>query len=78
MAEVVVDDEKIFPCECALAVGRAAVEPFATCKGPRDKDGVAGGANIREEALKVVTNTRKVVVNRFGINMVAHENSEKT
>ena len=44
----------------------------------RDKSRVAGRANIGEEALKVVADAREVIVNRLRVNMVGHEDSEKT
>jgi len=34
--------------------------------------------NVREEALKVIANTREVVVDRIGVDVVTHEHCEKT
>ena len=78
MAEVIVDDEKVIPSECSLAVGWSAIKPFATCHDARDESRVAGCVNIGEETLKIVANTGEVIVNGLRVNMVGHENSEKT
>ena len=50
---------------------------FAACEGPRDQRRVASRADIGEKALQVIADSRKVVVDRPGVDVMTHENSEE-
>ena len=78
MVDVIVDYEKVFPRKCVFVVRRMAIKLFATCQGARDKGRVMGSTNVGKETLKVVTYTRKIVTNGLWVDVVAHENGEKT
>ena len=75
--EVVVNDEEVISGESSLSTCGTAEKPFAASKGAGHEGGVASGADIREEPLEVIADTRKVIIDGVGVNMVTHEDSKK-
>jgi hypothetical protein len=75
--EVIVNYEKVISSQRSFAMGRAAIKPFTTRKGPRHESRVARGADMWEITFEIVTDPREIIVDRLRVDMMAHENSEK-
>jgi hypothetical protein len=72
--KVIVNNEKVISRQRPLAMCGMTKQTFAAGKGPRHERRITCGADAGKETFEIVANARKVIVYRFRVDVVTHEN----
>ena len=78
MGKTVVNCTEVISCQGLFATRGSAVKLLTNRQGSRDKRGVLSCMDIGKVTFQVIADFGEVIVNGFWVNVVTHENCEKT